>query len=260
MLKFDNLNVNFNENTVLKDFSLELKQGEIIALVGESGSGKTTAVRAAMGLLPSDGYISSGDILLDGTSLVSMNEKTLNSMRGTKLSMIFQDCGSMLNPVCSIGSQFVEFIRAHEKISKKDARIKAKNALEKLNLPHSDIIMKAIPSDLSGGMRQRVGIAMAMTFTPQILFADEPTSALDVTIQAQIISQMAKLREEYNTSIVLVTHNLAVARYLADKIFVMNNGIIVEQGFSDDIIKNPSHEYTKQLIQAIPDFRRKSYV
>ena len=261
ILEYRNLEVCFEKkDCVLHDFSLEVEKGEIVALVGESGSGKTTVVRATMGLLPVNGEISSGDIVFDGESLVDMDTKTLNSMRGKDLSMIFQDSGAMLNPVRTIGSQFVEFIQAHKKISRKDAYAEAKDTLERMSLPNSEVIMKSITSSLSGGMRQRVGIAMAMNFAPNVLFADEPTSALDVTIQAQIIGQMAQLREEHGTTIIMVTHNLAVAAYLADRIIVMENGRIVEMGESQSIIKNPTHPYTKELIDAIPDFRRKKYV
>ncbi len=260
MLEYKNVEVSFEKQAVLHDFTLTIGESEITALVGESGSGKTTAIRAAMGLLPVGGEVSGGDIILDGKSILNTTEKEYNPIRGTKLSMIFQDSGAMLNPVRTIGSQFVEFIRAHEKITKALAWEKARKQLENTGLPHSEVIMKAIPADLSGGMRQRVGIAMGMTYTPQILFADEPTSALDVTIQSQIVKQLAELRGMANTSIVLVTHDLAVAAYLADTIVVMQNGRIVESGKAQSLVASPQCDYTKNLIAAIPDFRRQSYV
>lgn len=257
MLRFKQTQVSYDDRVVLDDFSVEINQGEIVALVGESGSGKTTAIRAAMGLLPVGGAITAGDILLNKSSLLTMDGQQRLDLMGVQLSMIFQDSGAMLNPVRSIGSQFVEFIRTHEKkISKKDAYEKAKQQLLKTSLPHPDTIMKSTPDELSGGMRQRVGIAMAMTYTPQILFADEPTSALDVTIQAQIVKQLKDLRKIYGTSIILVTHNLAVAAYLADRIIVMQNGKIVEQGNSQDILKNPKMTYTKQLVDSVPDIKK----
>ncbi len=259
MLEFKNVSVIYKDETVaLKNFNLQIKQGEIIALVGESGSGKTTAMRATMGLLPIGGKISSGEIILDGNFCIT--EKEWGKMRGTKVSMIFQDCGAMLNPIRTIGSQFIEYIKTHEKISRKNASKKAIEMLEEMGLYDGGTIMKTIPSELSGGMRQRVGIAMAMLFKPSILLADEPTAALDVTIAAQIVRQMLELRKNYNTSILMVSHNIGVAAYMADKIVIMRDGEILEIGNSEQILKNPKHDYTKKLIRAIPDFNGERYV
>ncbi len=259
MLQFEKLKVSYDGHVVLENFSLQVGAGEIVALVGESGSGKTTVVRAAMGLLSRGGQIDEGEILLDGKSLLTMGEKQRRGRMGTEMSMIFQDSGSMLNPVRTIGSQFVEFIQTHEKITKKEAREKVKDQLRKVGLPHVEILMETIPDDLSGGMRQRVGIALAMTYTPKILLADEPTSALDVTIQAQIVSLLKTLRQKEGTSIIIVTHNLAVASYLADRIMVMKEGRIVEEGEGKNLLKEPQHEYTKKLITAIPDIKKSYY-
>ena len=173
-------------------------------------------------------------------------------LRGTEMSMIFQDSGAMINPVRRIGAQYVEYIRAHENISKKDAFDKGVEMLEKMRLPSGENIMRSYPFQLSGGMRQRVGIAMAMTFQPKLLLGDEPTSALDVTTQAQIVRQMMELREKYNTSIIVVTHNIGVAAYMADKIIVMNDGRIVDSGDRDQILNHPSCEYTKNLLASVP--------
>ena len=173
-------------------------------------------------------------------------------LRGTEMSMIFQDSGAMINPVRRIGAQYVEYIRAHENISKKDAFDKGVEMLEKMRLPSGDNIMRSYPFQLSGGMRQRVGIAMAMTFQPKLLLGDEPTSALDVTTQAQIVRQMMELRENYNTSIIVVTHNIGVAAYMSDKIIVMKNGRVVEQGDREHILHHPTEEYTKNLLASVP--------
>lgn len=173
-------------------------------------------------------------------------------LRGTEMSMIFQDSGAMINPVRRIGAQYVEYIRAHENISKKDAFDKGVEMLEKMRLPSGENIMRSYPFQLSGGMRQRVGIAMAMTFQPKLLLGDEPTSALDVTTQAQIVRQMMELREKYNTSIIVVTHNIGVAAYMADKIIVMKDGRIVDSGDRDQILNHPSCEYTKNLLASVP--------
>ena len=158
----------------------------------------------------------------------------------------------MINPVRRIGAQYVEYIRAHENISQKDAFDKGVEMLEKMRLPSGDNIMRSYPFQLSGGMRQRVGIAMAMTFQPKLLLGDEPTSALDVTTQAQIVRQMMELRENYNTSIIVVTHNIGVAAYMSDKIIVMKNGRVVEQGDREHILHHPTEEYTKNLLASVP--------
>lgn len=173
-------------------------------------------------------------------------------LRGTQMSMIFQDSGAMINPVRRIGAQYVEYIRAHENITKKEAFDKGVEMLEKMRLPSGENIMKSYPFQLSGGMRQRVGIAMAMTFQPKLLLGDEPTSALDVTTQAQIVRQMMELRERYNTSIIVVTHNIGVAAYMGDKIIVMKDGRIVDFGGRDKILHHPSCEYTKTLLASVP--------
>ncbi len=261
MLEFIDVSVEYSKNSpVLANFNLSIKQGEIVALVGESGSGKTTAIRAAMGLLPLGGTISKGDIKLNGHSIKNLSQKEWQKARGKDLSMIFQDCGSMLNPIRSIGSQFVEYIRMHEDVSKADAYARAVVILEEMGLYDGEVVMKSIPSQLSGGMRQRVGIAMAMFFKPSVLLADEPTSALDVTIQAQIVRQMMSLQKDFNTSILLVTHNIGVAAYMADKILVMKDGSVVEEGTREEILHHPQRTYTKNLIAAIPDFEGVRYV
>ncbi len=250
--------VSFDGTPVLHDFSLTAGQGEIIALVGESGSGKTTAIRAIMGLLPVGGQVTHGEIYVQNKKLE--NPEDWHTLRGRNLSMIFQDSGAMLNPIRTIGSQFVEFITNENKISKKLAWNTGCEMLEKMGLYDGNAIMKSIPSQLSGGMRQRVGIAMAMTFQPDILLADEPTAALDVTTQAQIVRQMMELRDNFGTTIIMVTHNLGVAAYMADRILVMEQGHVVEQGTTEAILHHPKADYTKQLIKAVPDLQGVSYV
>ena len=261
MLCYDKVTVAYGDGVpALLDFSLEVGQGEIVALVGESGSGKTTAIRAVMGLLSGGGRVIAGDILFEGRSLLSMSLSQWRALRGCQFSMIFQDSGSMLNPIRTIGSQFVEYIRAHAPTSKKEAWERGRVMLERMGLPHSQTIMKSYPFQLSGGMRQRVGIAMAMVFRPRILLADEPTSALDVTTQSQIVSQMMALRQEYDTAIVLVTHNLGMAAYMADRIFVMTAGRVVDAGGREQVINHPNTAYTCELLEAVPSMRGKRYV
>ena len=261
MLKIKNITVKYGRNNpVIENFNLSMKQGEIISIVGESGSGKTTVIRAITGLLPSEGKITTGKIMFQDKSLLNYSTKQWREYRGSEISMIFQDCGNMLNPIRSIGSQFIEYILSHEKISRKEAHNKAVDMLDKMRLSNSENIMKSYPFQLSGGMRQRVGIAMAMTFKPKLLIADEPTSALDVTTQYQIINQMMELRDNYNTSIIIVTHNLGIATYMSDKIIVMKDGKIVEEGNRFKVLNNPQSEYTKRLLDSVPVMEGKRYV
>lgn len=260
MLEIKNITICYKDRPTVKNFSMTLKRGEIASLVGESGSGKTTVIRAVLGLLAGGGRVTEGDILFEGTSLLGNTPDQWRALRGTDISMIFQDSGAMLNPIRRIGDGFVEYIRTHEAISKKDAWEKGIKMLERMRLPSGDNIMNSYPFQLSGGMRQRVGIAMAMTFQPKLLLADEPTSALDVTTQAQIVRQMMELREEYGTSIIVVTHNLGVAAYMSDLIVVMKNGEITDIGNRDYILNGNHSDYTQKLLDAVPSLGGVRYV
>ena len=260
MLKIDNITVQYGNNKpTIEDFSLEISSGEIVAIVGESGSGKTTVIRSVLGLLPGQGKVTKGDIVFEGDSLLNYTQKQWNQCRGTKMSMIFQDCGAMINPNRRIGSQFVEYIRVHEDMPKDKAKDKAIDMLNRMRLPQAKDIMRKYPFQLSGGQRQRVGIAMAMTFQPKLLIADEPTSALDVTTQSQIVKEMMELRDKYDTSILIVTHNLAVAVYMADKIIVMKDGEVVDRGTRDEILNNTTSDYTKRLLASVPTWREEQH-
>ncbi len=254
MLQIQDVSITYgkNPNPTVRNVNLSMKKGEIISVVGESGSGKSTVIRAVLGCLPGGGYVSNGDILFEDKSLLSYSKEDWRKLRGTEISMIFQDSGAMINPIRKIGAQYVEYIRTHENISKKDAWDKGVEMLEKMRLPSGDNIMRSYPFQLSGGMRQRVGIAMAMTFQPKLLLGDEPTSALDVTTQAQIVRQMMSLRDQYNTGIIVVTHNLGVAAYMADQIIVMKQGEIVDAGDRNQILNHPSSEYTRNLLKSVP--------
>ena len=260
MLEIKNVTISYGDRPTVKNFSMALKKGEIASIVGESGSGKTTVIRAVLGLLPGGGKVTEGDILFEGKCLLENTAEEWRNLRGTDMSMIFQDSGAMLNPIRKIGSVFVEYIRTHEKISRKAAWEKGREMLEQMRLPSSDNIMKSYPFQLSGGMRQRVGIAMAMTFQPKLLLADEPTSALDVTTQAQIVRQMMELREEWGTSIIMVTHNLGVAAYMSDQILVMKEGQIADTGSRDQILKGGRSIYTQELLEAVPSLGGERYV
>ncbi|MCI8814056.1 MAG: ABC transporter ATP-binding protein [Lachnospiraceae bacterium] len=260
MLKIKDVTISYHDRPTVKDFNLSLGQGKICSIVGESGSGKTTVIRAVLGLLAGSGQVTKGDILFGGKSLLSNTKEQWRKLRGTDISMIFQDSGAMINPTRTIGKQFVEYIRTHKNIQKREAWDMGVKMLERMRLPNGDNIMKSYPFQLSGGMRQRVGIAMAMTFQPKLLLADEPTSALDVTTQAQIVRQMMELREEYQTSIVVVTHNLGVAAYMADYILVMKNGEIVDAGDRELILHHSKSDYTRNLLDAVPSLGGVRYV
>lgn len=260
MLDIQNITIKYGNNKpTIKNFSMQIKSGEIIAIVGESGSGKTTVIKSILDLLPVGGKITKGDIFFEDNSLLNYTKDEWYKTRGTKISMIFQDCGSMFNPIRKIGGQFIEYIQTHEKLSKEEAHKKAVNMLEHVKLPNAENIMKSYTFQLSGGMRQRVGIAMAMTFKPKLLIADEPTSALDVTTQSQIINNMMLLRDEYNTGIVIITHNLAIATYMADKIIVMKDGKIVDEGDREYILNNSKDDYTKNLLSSVPKWKEEQY-
>ena len=261
MLEIKDLSVQYGKQApIIEHFNLSMKKGEIISVVGESGSGKTTVIRAVLGALAGGGRVSAGDIQFNGKSLLSNTKDEWRKLRGTRISMIFQDSGAMMNPTRRIGSVFTEYLQTHEKISKKDAWIKGEEMLGKMRLPSPDNIMKSYPFQLSGGMRQRVGIAMGMTYQPKLLLADEPTSALDVTTQAQIVRQMMELRDDYGTGIIVVTHNLGVAAYMSDYIVVMKDGRIEDQGDRDHILHHSENEYTRKLLSAVPSMGGKSYV
>ena len=254
MLEIKDLTIQYGDKLpVVENFSLSLKKGEIITIVGESGSGKSTVLSSILGLLPNGGKIISGDIIYNGNSMLSKSLNQWRELRGTEITMISQDSGGTLNPIRKIGKQFVEYIQTHSKMSAKEAEEKAKDMFSKVNLPDPEIIMKSYPHQLSGGMKQRVGIAMALTFHPKIILADEPTSALDVITQAQIVKEIMDLRKKFDTSIIMVTHNLGVAAYISDKIIVMQNGKIVDAGNKNEVIENPKSEYTKKLLEAVPE-------
>lgn len=254
MLNIHNITVQYNKSDkpAVENFSLHIKQGEICCLVGESGSGKTSVIRAVQGNLPGQGTVTQGDILFEGQSLLNYTVNDWQKIRGTEISMIFQDSGAMMNPIRTIGSQFVEYIRAHGAYTKSEAWEKGVQMLESVRLPDGEHIMNSYPFQLSGGMRQRVGIAFAMVFRPKLLLADEPTSALDVTTQAQIVRQMMKLREDYGTSIVMITHNLALAAYMSDRILIMKAGRVTDSGNREHILHDSRADYTRKLLSAVP--------
>ena len=258
MLEIKDLSVQYGKQApTIEHFNLSMKKGEIISVVGESGSGKTTVIRAVLGALAGGGRVSTGDIRFHGHSLLSNTKDEWRNLRGTRISMIFQDCGGTLNPIRKIGSQYVEYICTHTDVSKAEAWKKGCSMLQKMRLPDAENIMKSYPHQLSGGMRQRVGIAMAMTFNPELLLADEPTSALDVSVQRQVVREMLKLRELFGTAIVIVTHDIGVVRAMADTVLVLKNGKTIEYGTADRVLDHPQDPYTRKLLEAVPKLQRK---
>jgi len=238
--------------------SFSVHKGEILGIVGESGCGKSVTSLSIMKLIPQPpGKITNGEIWLNGENLVQATEKRMREIRGNEVAMIFQEPMTSLNPLFTIGDQLIEGIRIHKKIRKKDAHKEAVNMLTLVGLPRANQIMKEYPHQLSGGMRQRVMIAMALSCHPRLLIADEPTTALDVTIQAQILALMKDLNEKLDTAIVMITHDLGVVADLCQRVIVMYAGKIVEEAEVRDIFKNPKHPYTVGLLQSVPDVREK---
>lgn len=239
--------------------SFAIHEGEVLAIVGESGCGKSVTSLSIMGLVPSPpGKITSGEILLDGKDLTNLSDKQMRSIRGKDIAMIFQEPMTSLNPLFTIGNQLAEAILIHnKKWSKKQTKAKAIEMLKLVGLPRAEEIIKDYPHQLSGGMRQRVMIAMALVCDPKVLIADEPTTALDVTIQAQILKLMKELNERLNTAVLLITHDLGVVAETCERVIVMYAGQIVEEASVVDIFQRPKHPYTKGLIQSVPDMRYK---
>ena len=240
------------EVKALNGVSFSLDEGEVLGIVGESGSGKSVTAYSIMGLTAFPGKLVSGTIRFNGHQVDKMTEKDFRKMRGNEVSIIFQDPMTSLNPVYTIGNQIEEVIKLHTNKTTAEARARAKELLELVGINEPNKRLKQYPHELSGGMRQRVMIAIALACEPKLLIADEPTTALDVTIQAQILELMQELREKLGMSIIMITHDLGVVASMCEKIAVMYAGHIVEYGTTDEIFYQPSHEYTKGLINSIP--------
>ena len=252
LLEVSDLSISYGEHPIVHNVSLSLDEGKVIAIVGESGSGKTTVIRAILGCLPNEGHVTGGRIMFNGKKLLENTPEEWRKVSGRDITMVFQSSGTMLDPIQKIGKQFVEYIREHIEVTEEEAAKQAIAMLARMNLPNPETIMELFPFELSGGMNQRVGVAMGMFFQPKLLLADEPTSALDVTTQAQVVEEMMGICRDDNTAIIIVTHNLGVAAYMADEIIVMRYGDIVERGTAEEIVNNPQQEYTKELLDAVP--------
>ena len=246
------------EVKALNNVSIQMKEGEVLGIVGESGSGKSVTAYSIMGLTAQNGKIVGGTVDFNGHAIQNMTEKELRKIRGNEVSIIFQDPMTSLNPVWTIGNQIAEAVSLHTDKKGKAARDRAKELLELVGINEPEKRLKQYPHELSGGMRQRVMIAIALACEPKLLIADEPTTALDVTIQAQILELMQELRKKLGMGIIMITHDLGVVASMCDYIAVMYAGEIVEYGTTDDIFYNPKHEYTKGL-RSIPKFHEKDY-
>lgn len=257
VLKVNDLHVSFDtyagEVKAVRGVTFDLNEGEVLAIVGESGSGKSVTAQTIMKLNPMPpARIVKGEIILADKDIVHATEKEMQKIRGKDVSMIFQDPMTCLNPTMQVGKQLTEAIRHHQKMTKEEAQKEAIRLLNLVKIPNPEQRAKQYPHEFSGGMRQRVMIAMALSCAPKLLIADEPTTALDVTIQAQIMELLQEIREKTNTAIIIITHDLGVVASMADRVAVMYAGKIVESGTTEDIFYRPSHPYTKALLKSLP--------
>lgn len=247
------------EVKALNDVSIRLKEGEVLGIVGESGSGKSVTAYSLMGLTAHPGKLLGGELHFNGHQVEQMTEKEIRKFRGNEISIIFQDPMTSLNPVYTIGNQITEVIRLHADKTRQQAKERAKELLELVGINEPEKRLKQYPHELSGGMRQRVMIAIALACEPKLLIADEPTTALDVTIQAQILELMMELKDKLGMAIIMITHDLGVVASMCERIAVMYAGRIIEYGTTDDIFYHPKHEYTKGLIRSIPRLDTKEH-
>ena len=257
ILEVKNLQIGFNLSDgyrqAVYDVCFDLKKGETLAIVGESGCGKTISTMSVLQLLPENAVIKSGEILYNGENLLNFTQKQMQKIRGKKIALIPQDPMTSLNPLYTIGNQILEVIELHQGIKGKQAFDLAVQALERVKIPDAKEKMKSYPHEFSGGMKQRVIIAMALACNAEIIIADEPTTALDVTVQAQIMDILREVKEKYNLSLILITHDMGIVAQNADKIAVMYAGRIVEYSSVSSLFKNPKHPYTKALLNVILD-------
>ena len=255
LLEVKNLSVSIDgpagEVKAVRDVSFSLKKGEVLAIVGESGCGKSVLCKSIMKLLPPSAKIKEGSICVNGQDITCYREKEMQKLRGRVFSMIFQDPMSYLNPIVTIEKQMTEGIRAHDKCSKQEARERAVELMKMVGIPAPESRLKQYPFEFSGGMRQRIIIAIALACNPKLIVADEPTTALDVTVQAQILDLLRKITEESDAGVIIITHDLGVVASLCDRISIMYGGNIMEEGTTDEIFYDPKHPYTKGLLNSI---------
>lgn len=241
----------------VRGVNFELHKGETLAIVGESGSGKSVTTKAMLGILPKNAKIASGEILYDGKELTKLNEKGFYDIRGKRISLVFQDPLSALNPIMKVGKQICEALVKSQHLSKEEAKKKAISLMEDVGIPEPEVRFNQYPFQFSGGMRQRIVIAIALACDPEILICDEPTTALDVTIQSRILDKIKELKKQRNLSVIFITHDLGVVAGMADRVCVMYAGKIVECGTVDEIFYEPAHPYTWALLSSMPDLDTK---
>lgn len=252
MLSVEQLCVNYGEKEILHQVELQVAQKEIVMIVGESGSGKSTLIRSIMGLLENGGRITKGDIVFQGINLCQLNPEQYRELRGSRIAMVFQQPESSLDPTQTIRRQFYEAMNVHRKVNMRETEQTAKYLLEMLGFRETETILSKYPFELSGGMAQRAAIALAVVNEPELLLADEPTSALDVVVQKQTLDMILDMRQKLHMTMLMVTHNMGVVAYMADKVGVMHHGHLVEWGKKAEILETPQHPYTRELIRAIP--------
>lgn len=256
LLEVKDLSVSFygeaGETKAVKNASFSIKKGEFFGIVGESGSGKSVAAKSILGLLPGNGKVNSGFVQFDGRNLLTESEKELREVRGKDISIVFQDSLSALNPVYAIGDKLIELLRRNHKMTRFQAKERAVELLTAVGINNPEKQLRNYPHELSGGMRQRVMIAMAISGDPRLMIADEPTTALDVTIQAQILILLKNIQKSSGMSVILITHDLGVVAQMCSRIAVMCGGYVVEEGEAEDIFFHPSHPYTQALIASMP--------
>lgn len=256
LLSVRNLKTSFfthvGEVKAVRGISFDVNEGEVLGIVGESGSGKSVTSLSIMGLLQYPGRVVDGEILLNGEDILTYSKDQMRKVRGKEIAMIFQDPMTSLNPVYTIGNQVMEMILEHEKMTKREARARAIEMLKLVGIPAAEKRIDSYPHEFSGGMRQRVMIALALSCNPKLLIADEPTTALDVTIQAQILNLIKKLNRQFGMTTMLITHDLGVVATVCDKVAVMYGGLIMEYGTADEIFYHPRHPYTMGLLGSIP--------
>lgn len=261
ILTVDNLKVSFRTNKgmlqAVRGVSFQLRKGETVCIVGESGSGKSVSAKSIMGILPGNAVVESGSILFEGTDLLQLTEQEYTRIRGQKIGLIFQDPLSALNPIMKIGKQIMEALMLEGNMSSKEAKEEALELLRAVGIRDAEQRFDQYPFQFSGGMRQRVVIAIALARQPEVLICDEPTTALDVTVQARILALINELKEKRNLSILFITHDLGVVANMADQVYVMYAGKIVEYGTANDIFFEPTHPYTQALLASMPDLETK---
>ena len=256
VIRYEHVDISYKGKRVVHDVSFSVEKGEILGIVGESGSGKSTLIKAAMGLLGKDGLVTRGDIWYKGMDLPDLKPREMRKLCGPELGMIFQTAGSSFCPIRTVRAQLYEFMTEHKKIKADVFENQAEELLEKFGFEDSKRVLDSYPFELSGGMNQRVGICAAMIMHPNLLLADEPTSALDVTVQKQLVEELLMMRKEYQTAMILVTHNIGVVRAMADRILVLQNGTVRDYGETKNVLDHSQDPYTQKLMNSVLHLKR----